>query len=128
MLASIVGFAAPDCQDDVAGYAEFLLDARERVVILTCELLTARGETIEGQLAQILCRRLHEFRLLRLLLGTAGNSEVWQRVIGLQPARRTVERGAGDAERLRLRPHHLQPLLERRVDCLRGRREQEDRN
>jgi len=90
--------------------------------------LAARGEAIKGRLAQILCRRLHEFRLLRLLLGTAGNSEVWQRVIGLQSARRTVERGAGDAERLRLRPHHLQPLLERRVGGVRGRREQDDRN
>jgi len=62
------------------------------------------GERFVELAAEILRRRLHEFRLLRLLFRPAGQREIGQREIRLQPARGGVEGGARNAERLRLRP------------------------
>ena len=115
LLAAVIGLARPDRQHHGAGHAELALDARQRVLVLRGECFALRGQAREGRLAQILPRRLHEFGLLRRRLLAAGDVEIGQRQIRLEPARRGIEDGARDAERLRVRPGRLQPLLERRV-------------
>jgi hypothetical protein len=82
----------------------------------------ARGEAIEGRLAQILRRRLHELRLLRSFFRRAGNGEIGERKIGLETARCGVEGRAGYAERLCRRPLRGEPLLECGIGGARGRR------
>src|SRR5262245_18162403 len=71
-----ITLARPDRQHDAARHAELFFDACESVAILRCELPSTRSKTIKARLPQILRRRLHEFRLLRLLLGTAGDGEI----------------------------------------------------
>ncbi len=85
MFAAVVGLARPDRQHDVARHAELFFDARERALVLRGELLALRGQALEGRLAQILPGRLHEFGLLRRLLGAAGDGEIGQRESGSRP-------------------------------------------
>ncbi len=75
-FARVAAFARPDRQQDIAGHADFSLDSRQRVAVLRGEFPTARSQRLECRLAQILRRRLYEFRLLRLLLGLARNGEI----------------------------------------------------
>ena len=82
--------------------------AVKRRAVLVEELRPSRGEPLDRRLFEVVGRRLHEFRLPGPRLGAAGNDEIGQRQIGLEPARRHVERRARDAERLRLRPQRLQ--------------------
>jgi hypothetical protein len=91
LIPAVIGLARPDRQHDVPRYAEFLFDARQRIAILRGELPSARCETIEARLPQILRRRLHEFGLLRLLLGTSRDGEIGQRIVRLQAARCGIE-------------------------------------
>ena len=114
--AAVVGLAAEDRQHHGRRDAELPLDRGERRPVLIVELAALRGQAIEGRLFQIIRRRLDEFRLARLLsFRPPGNDQLRQRQIGLEPARRHVERRARHAERLRLRPQRLQPRLERRI-------------
>src|SRR5215475_14037217 len=78
LISAIVSFAPPDCQHHTSRHAEFLFDARQRVAILHGKLLAAGGKTVKARLAQILRRRLHEFRLLRSFLGLTWNREIRQ--------------------------------------------------
>src|SRR5262245_49397441 len=75
-FAREAAFARPDRQQDVAGNANFSLDPRQRVAVFRGEFPSAGSERLERRLAQILRRRLYEFRLLRLLLGLSRNREV----------------------------------------------------
>src|SRR5262245_16192933 len=87
-FAREAAFARPDRQQDIAGYADFFLDARQNVAVLRREFSAAQSERLECSLAQILRRRLNELRLLRLPLGLARNSEIGKRKIRLKPAHR----------------------------------------
>jgi hypothetical protein len=78
-------------------------------------LPSAGGETIEARFPQILRRRLHEFRLLRLFLGTSRDGEIGQRIVRLHAAEGGVESRARDAERLGIGPYGLKPAVERRI-------------
>ena len=114
--AAVVGLAAEDRQHHGRRDAELPLDRGQRRPVLIVELAALRGEAVEGRLFQIIRRRLDEFRLPRLLsFRPPGNDQLRQRQIGLEPARRHIERRARHAERLRLRPQRLQPRLERRI-------------
>src|SRR4029079_13464892 len=75
-FARETAFTRPDRQQDIAGYADFPLDPRQGVAVLRGEFSAARSERLECSLAQILRRCLHEFRLLRLLLGLSRNGEI----------------------------------------------------
>ena len=90
-FGAVIGLARPDRQHHIAGHAEHLLDARQRVAVLRGEFLALRGEARECRLAQILRRRLHEFRLLRRGFGAAGQREIGQPEIGLEPANAGIE-------------------------------------
>ena len=122
LIAAVIRFARPDCQHHITRHTEFLFDTGERVVILRRELPAACRQAVEACLAQILRRRLDEFRLLRLFLGPAGNSEVGQRKIGLQSARGGVESRAGNTKLLSRRPLRGEPLLEGGIGGVYGRR------
>src|SRR6185437_6440107 len=126
-VTAVVGLTRPDRQYDVAGHAEFAADARQCVVVLRGELLAARGETLEGRLAQVLRRRLYELRLLRRLLRPARNGEIGQRQIGMQAGDRFVEGRARDAELLSRRPLFGQPAVESGIGARRDARRQQQK-
>jgi hypothetical protein len=86
------------------------------------EFSALRRETVESSLAQILRRRLDEFRLLRRRNQAARNIEIGQRRIGLQALDGGIEGGAGDAQFARLRPGAGEEFLERGVGGVRWRR------
>src|SRR5262245_9038678 len=111
-FARVTAFTRPDRQQDIAGYANFSLDPRQGVAVLHREFFTARSERLECSLAQILRRRLHEFRLLRLLLRFARNGKIGKRKIRLEAAHSRIEGRARDAERLGVRPYGLKPAVE----------------
>ena len=113
---AVIGFAAEDGEHHGWRHAELLFDCRERVVILIEQFSAFRCEAVKRRLFQIVRRRQHEFRLpTRRPFRPARQIKVGQRQIGFEPARRQIEGGARDAERLRLRPQRLQPGLEGRV-------------
>ena len=68
---AVIGLACPDRQHDAAGYPKFLFDASQSVAILRRGVAVRAWWTIEARFPQILRRRLHELRLLRLFLRTS---------------------------------------------------------
>ena len=103
-LGAEIGFAAPDRQHHIAGHAEGLSRCAKACRDIGQRVSALRGQATEARLAQILPRRLHEFRLLRLLFRPARQRKIRQRIIGLEAFDARVEHGARHAEVLRGRP------------------------
>ena len=114
--AAEIGLATVDGEHDGRIDAELLLDLGERRAVLLKQLAALPGKLRDRRLFDVLCRRLHEFRLSgRRPFRPAGQNEIGQRQVGLEAARRQIERRARHAERLGLRPQRLQPRLEGRI-------------
>ena len=111
--AAVIGLAAEDREQNGRRHAELMLDGVERHAVLLVKLAALRRELLDRRLFEIIGRRLDKFGLcLRRLLRPAGQDEIGQRQIRLEPARRGFVCRARHAERLRLRPQRLQPGLE----------------
>jgi len=107
---AVIGLAAEDREQHGRRRAELLLDGGKRRTILLVKLAALHGEPFDRRLLDVIRRRLHEFRLSRRrLFRPAGQHQIRQRQVGLEPAGGLIERRARDAERLRLRPQRLQP-------------------
>ena len=115
-LAAVIGLAAEDREQNRRRRAELLLDGGERRTILVVEFAAVGGEPVDRGFLDVIGRRLHEFRLAGgRLFRPAGQHQIGQRVIRLEPARRTIEGRARNTKRLRLRPQRLQPSVEYRI-------------
>ena len=88
----------PDREHDMWRHAELALDAEKRGAMLVEQLAALRREACEHRLAQVIRRRLHKLGLTtRRRFRPAGNDEVGQRQVGLQPAGRGIEGRTRDA-------------------------------
>src|SRR5439155_10997659 len=115
------GLAAPNRKQDVSGDAKLLLDAGECARVLGGELFRLCGKVSDRGLLDVVGRRLHELGLpARRRAFPAGKIKIGQREIGLERARRRVERRPRNTERFRLGPELLQPLLKTWIGCPRA--------
>ena len=93
----------------------------ERGAILLHQLLPLLGQPRDACLLDVVGRHLHELGLRRRTgRGTAGQDQIGQLVVGLQPARLGIERRARNAGRLRFRPQRGDELREGGVGGVRG--------
>src|SRR5438876_898742 len=96
--------------------------AGECARVLGGELFRLCGKVSDRGLLDVVGRRLHELGLpARRRAFPAGKIKIGQREIGLERARRRVERRPRNTERFRLGPELLQPLLKTWIGCPRAR-------